>query len=328
MLPITPSHKRLFRAFIALAVSLGILYVLLRRIDADIFLARLADIAPERIGIIAGIFLLRTLLRALRFSLVTRTRLKEVYMISAIHAFLNKILPLRSGELTWPVLMKRYAHVTFGNAMALLLLLRYLDLLCLIFLFSMAALIVKPGFVSLPMFLFLGSVLVLQVAGLIHIRFLITLVSWMIQKIKLSFLRQRLENIMHTVRQFQQNYSSGPAYWQLLGVLVVLTVMNWLTIYAMYYHYIRMFHVEFSFFQVIVGASFVTLGNNLPLNSFGTFGTFELTWTAGFLLLGMSKDIAIPLGLFVNVSNTLLSCIVACLGYLVLILSGKSGASR
>lgn len=325
MIHLSASRKKIFRVFIALAISLGILYFLLKNIDASIFLAKLPSIEPYRIGMIIGIYLLRTLLRALRFSAITGTNLKDVYMISAIHAFLNKILPLRSGELTWPVLMKKYADVNMGTSVTLLLLLRYLDVFCLILLFTTAAFIVRPAFVNPSMLIFLGAVLILQIAGLLHIRFLLIIISWGIKKIPFPSLAGRLEKIMQTLRQFQQYNSSHRPYWRTMGFLFLLTLLNWLTIYAMYYHYIRMFQIEFEFSRVIVGASFVTLGNNLPINSFGTFGAFELTWTAGFLLLGMSKDIAVPLGLFVNVSMTLISCVVAIIGYITLTLSVRTG---
>ncbi|GAK60447.1 hypothetical protein U27_00344 [Candidatus Vecturithrix granuli] len=321
------SRKNFLRVFIAIIFSIGILYFLLKNIDASIFFSKIPYIDPYRLGNIVGIYLLHTLSRALRFSIITRTNIKNVYMISAIHAFLNKILPLRSGELTWPILMKKYTNTNFGKSMTLLLLLRYLDLLCVIFLFIVASFIVKPAFVNRPLFIFLVSVLIIQIASIIHGQFLIKSFSWGVKKIKLPFLTDRFEKIMNIFSQFQQYIYPSQRYWQNMGVLILLTLMSWLTIYAIYYHYIRMFQIEFEFFQVIIGASFVSLGNNLPINSFGTFGTFELTWTAGFLLLGMSKDIAIPLGLFINVSNTLLSCLIAFIGYIILTLSSRSRTS-
>ncbi len=327
MITLSASQRSLLRVLLAIGFSAGILFFLLTHIDADIFLSRLNEITPYHLGMICGIYLLRTFVRALRFSIVIKSNLKVVYMISAIHTFLNKILPLRSGELTWPFLMKKYANVNFGNSVSLLFLLRYLDIFCVIFLFTIAALVVKPFFVKPSLLILLGIILIVQIVSLFQRKFLTQIVSYGIKKIRLPLLKEKLENLLKTFCQFQYDSSSQFGYCGIMGILLLLTFLNWLTIYVMYYHFISMFQIKFGFLQVIVAASFVTLGNNLPINSFGTFGTFELTWTAGFILLGMSKDIAIPLGLFINVSMTLISCVVALIGYMTLTFSVRTNVS-
>ncbi|MBD3322943.1 hypothetical protein GF339_00065 [candidate division KSB3 bacterium] len=318
-------YKKIFHVLAGIVLSLSILYFLLRKVDINIFLAKFADIDWSYYGIIVGLYLLRTFLRSLRFSLVTRTGMKDVYMISAIHAFLNTILPLRSGELTWPVLMKKYTNVSFGNSVTLLLVLRYLDILCVILLFTGASFIVRPAFMNRPMYFLLGCVLIMQVVCIIYGRVFIKIIVWVEKKIAWPFVTDKLEKVKNIFRQFQHYIHPAQTYWQIIGILGILTLLNWLTMYAIFSYYIRMFHIEFAFIHVIIGASFVTLGSNLPINSFGKFGTFELTWAAGFILLGMSKDIAVPLGLFINVSNTVLSCSVALIGYINLTLSARLG---
>jgi hypothetical protein len=127
----------------------------------------------------------------------------------------------------------------------------------------------------------------------------------------------KIEKIIEDLNKIQE-YIKNQNYVRTIGVLAILTFLNWITIYIIFFLYTIMFETGFSFLNVIVSVSFVAIANSLPINLFGRFGTFELAWAFGFISLGMSKDVAIPLGLFVNISNTLMSCVLALLGYILL----------
>ncbi len=83
-----------------------------------------------------------------------RPRRLDVYSISSWHTALNNLLPMRSGEASLPLLIRRRLHRSWSDGVGSLLLIRGLDLLALLWVW--AATIVAPVFSPL---LLLGWIL-------------------------------------------------------------------------------------------------------------------------------------------------------------------------
>lgn len=313
---------KLISVVTAVGISFIILYLLFRKIDLSIFLSRAKNIEPSLLGMIIVVFFFHCLFRSLRFSVATRTELRYVYMISAIHSLLNRIMPFRTGELTWPILMKRYLNTDFVSSVSLLLLIRYLDVFCLIFLFTVACLIVKPVFFTYLIGTVLIMILMFQIASLLFLGSFLDRLSFIMERLSRFGFKNRIEILIEKLDKLKKRRNTQN-FLRLMCLLLLLTLMNWLSIYFIFFVYIVMLSLEFTFFQVICGASLVAVCGVLPVNSLGRFGVFELTWAGGFILLGMPKDVAVPMGLFVNISNTCIAFILALVGYIFLVSFGR-----
>jgi hypothetical protein len=72
------------------------------------------------------------ILRAMRIHSLTKDKLSSqlsaTIKISALHQLANNIMPMRLGELTYPLLMRRYYSVPVGDSISQLIWLRVLDL--------------------------------------------------------------------------------------------------------------------------------------------------------------------------------------------------------
>ena len=311
-------RKKLSKIFFAILVSVTILYFLLRNINTTVFFDKVKNVNVTFIGLIVIGFFFLYLSRTLRFSLVVKKDLSKIFFISTIHNFLNKLLPFRSGELSWPLLLKKYLNVSIADGLGLLLLVRYLDIFAIIALFTTSALFVQPEFLTPPLLFTLSSILIVQILSLVYLRYFVKLARMLLSSVNIGFLNARSEALILRLDNLEKKTSEA-GYLRLLITLIPLSFINWLSIYFIYYAYILMFDLDFSFLHVIIACSIVNIFTNLPINGIGRFGTFELGWAAGFILLGMTKDVAIPLGLFVNVGNTLVSCILAVIGYIFLL---------
>ena len=75
--------------------------------------------------------------------------------------------------------------------------------------------------------------------------------------------------------------------------------------------------------QVVFASTISNFTFILPISAFGSLGTFEAGWTIGFILLGLSKDMALPIGLFTNLFGILVNGCLAIIGYIYLMSKNK-----
>jgi len=69
----------------------------------------------------------------------------------------------------------------------------------------------------------------------------------------------------------------------------------------MFYAFLRGFGISISFLNVIFGSSVALFVNALRSAGVGNWGILEAGWTAGFLLVGLSKEKAIATGFGVHI---------------------------
>ena len=142
----------------------------------------------------------------------------------------------------------------------------------------------------------------------------------LVDKIQFRVFSRFKSKILETFDQIKQYKNNKPyRFW---GKILLLSLFNWLLTYCFFYSITIAFNLEYSFIEVVFAATLSNFTLILPLSTFGGIGTFEIGWAAGFMILGMSKEIAIPIGLFTNLFATILTGIMAFLGYLYLISTG------
>ena len=79
------------------------------------------------------------------------------------------------------------------------------------------------------------------------------------------------------------------------------SLVSWGTIFWTFYAFLRAFGIEISFLQMIFGSTVGVIANALPVSGLGNWGTLEAGWTAGFLTVGLSKEMAIATGFGVHI---------------------------
>jgi uncharacterized protein (TIRG00374 family) len=85
-------------------------------------------------------------------------------------------------------------------------------------------------------------------------------------------------------------------------VSVVLTsLVSWFMIFWTFYAYMKGFGVNLSFIKMLLGSTMGVITNALPISGIGNWGTLEVGWTAGFLMIGLSKEKAITTGFGVHI---------------------------
>lgn len=207
------------------------------------------------------------------------------------HAFLNQLLPLRTGELIFPVLLRRATGLPLSVGLIDLLLLRLIELAVLLPLYTLAfcAWLIEQGDQSVS-----GAALwVLVAIGAVSALSLPLLPALLKQAIGLGSRLLALPRLARRGGAVRLSASLGRCREELgrlgLGAVVGLTaatVLMWGCLFGVYYSALWALGVEVSALVAVVGSAGAIVTNLLPINGIGSLGTLEAGWVAGFVALG------------------------------------------
>ena len=253
-----------------------------------------------------GLYALSHLLRAWRIHFFKAASLGVGFgltlKLSLLHQSFNNLLPMRLGEASYPLLMRRYADISLVDATMDLIWLRLLDLL------------VMAGIAILFLLGFVNGSLAMLVAALFMLTgcFLLAMVAgkntWQTESDEPSgFIRSGLRAFS------QRGPSSGASVWllftatatawalkifALLLFAAVTSDLHWLTVWG----------------GVIAGEA----SSLLPVHGIAGAGTYEAAFVAGAYVGGESLEqmllTAVNLHIFIVSSTCLLTLLVLPLG--------------
>lgn len=238
-------------------------------------LAPWRTLSPALLGVLVGLSALSWLLRAVRVYDFLRERLcgrfAAVVRLSFLHNVANNLLPMRSGELVFPWLMRRYFGHGFLSAGASLVWIRLLDLHFLILVGLLILWLRTPAW-WWP---------VLALGWLAAIAVLV----WLGEHVP----RHRSGLIWRLLRFAADAAPSSPA---LVVRLYLWTAASWLSkllAYAVVMHHF----VPVAFWRVLAGVVGAELSSVLPFHGVAGSGSYELAGVAVLVPLGVGLDQAL-----------------------------------
>ena len=237
------------------------------------------------------LFSLSHLVRALRifdYLFARRGYYLPVAKISALHQFANNLLPMRLGELTFPLLVKRTFNTQFSDGLSQLVWLRLLDLLFMGFITAGVC------YFILPFNLFLGiSALGISLFILCAILFplLVTNIS-LLQ----SFFTTLRNNMPKSKKKIMRLFAYTALAWTMKMTAIAFLVQGL---------------SEVSLLTAIMGALGAEISSLLPVHGIGGSGSFEAAFVAGTSLTGEAIPnmlaLAVNVHIFVLLSTSLVT---------------------
>ncbi len=287
--------KTIFKIVLGLAISAGLLALVLSRMDSGAALARLDQLNINWLFAAAAASFGVLLSRTLRFfALTDRSTPVQVGLATALQNFINRVTPLRLGELSLPYLLHLQSGEIPGKTLCQLLLVRMVE-------FWLAALCVLAGtllhFDLGNMTYTLSAVLVVMTAALVAFRPLLRFAARVgraiCEKLPNSGLIRFLQKMIRQVDEASnEKLSTGRLVALLVGSASVIGLQA-----ATFYSIMAAFGVFPSLAQILIGASVAHVAGGLPILSVGTIGPHETAWTLAFVAVGLVKDDAIFTGL-------------------------------
>ncbi|MCP4678116.1 MAG: flippase-like domain-containing protein [Deltaproteobacteria bacterium] len=121
------------RIAISTVFTIGIGFLIYRYVSVEMLVSAFGriDLKLAALGLVT--YAAVTVVRALRFVIAgARLPFGAMFRIAAVHAALLRVMPLRSGELAYAILLKRHGGGGFTEGIAAILMLRILDLVAVL----------------------------------------------------------------------------------------------------------------------------------------------------------------------------------------------------
>jgi uncharacterized protein (TIRG00374 family) len=319
--------KKYYKYISALG-TLAILYILVTQINfADVTLV-INKVRFEYLLAAFVAYLFLNLARTYRFYKLLHCQVNfwRLFIISFSHAFINSVMPARTGELAYIFYIKKEPVVTFGNNVASLFISRAFDTLVVV-LFTLLAMPFILGAVvdqaQVALAVFGGGALIVAVFAFFI--FWETKVIWItdfifgiLQLKKFSVGNKVLEKIKKALGAIKDVREL-----RLFIDTLLSSVGVWLSVYLMAWFVALGFGIQISFWGAVFMTGLPALANILPFYTVGNFGIFEGSKSLALVLMGFSKELAISFSFVSHVAEISLFLLPGIISYLILARNGK-----
>src|SRR3989344_3378825 len=261
---------------IAIALSAVLVWLLLRQIENKSIVSILRAVSPSLALFAFALYLLIYRSRALRFnSLLTKPiSLSKMFTIMGMHNIVNLLMPPRSGELTYPYLLKKQG-IAYAESLSGLIAARLFDLLSIFILFVVMVPFVGPlpAFTQKILSGFLAMIVIVFVAIgtlLLHKQVIkrwvdrfrkfcrVSHIAWM------NKLQRLAGNTVHALKKYATRH--------VLGKLLIHSTVQWALMFFFSYIVLRALGMAVTLPQSFIGSSLSMLVLVIPFHGVLGFG--------------------------------------------------------
>lgn len=280
-----------------------------------------------------GLHVALYVLRAMRFQVLfppeSRPSGGPFLAVCAAHTLAAFVLPAKIGEATFVLYANRVTRTPANAAVASLVVSRLLDMAVLALGFGVAciALHLSGGYRGIGWFVPVGSVLVLVSAGVFLLSsrgdLLVELGVWCARLFRLQRTRLGAKLLAKTAGLGASLREAGAEGRLLRAALVSIPV--WLVVFLFCAVLARGLGLpsETTLAEVTFGASLAIVTSLIPISAFANFGTLEIGWTLGFVVLGVPHDLAVTTGLGLHVVQLANVALLGVLGHVGMALAAR-----
>lgn len=296
------------RLFLSIFITVGIVFIFFTQISLKNLysLLKSTDLSWALLGS-TGYFL-ATLFRALRYKWLIHSKnvpLSELFRISALYNLSIMVLPSKLGELSYPYLLNKITGMSMTEGLASLIVSRVYDFFIILIIFLFAAIGFQTFFKIDLIFIILlcGILMGLILLFFFHLNGFLDWFSnllgkaanWNVLKNWKSL--QWAQRKIHDMAEDFYAIKARRTYFQ----VSLVSLFSWIMVFWTFYAFLRGFGIDISFRNVVFGSVLALITSALPISGLGNWGMLEVGWTAGFLMVGLSKEEAIASGFGVHI---------------------------
>ncbi len=311
-MPNPTNRSRIWPSLIGVAISVGLLALILRQVDLAQVGRNLQAAHPTPLALAVLLATLTFPIRTLRWRLLLRTAQGDpLPLVPAWHAtamgfMVNNVLPFRAGELLRPFAAARLAGARFTSALSSIAVERIFDGLTIAALLTLSLL--SP---DLPAHVAIAGVSVRHLAVMAGaasaaaLLVAVAVVAWPLAAeravralVPATHLADRIVGLIEGIRQGLAALNSPS---RVAGV-VLWSLVLWLVNALSFYVGFAAFDIQVSFTGALLLQGFLTVGVSLPFTP-GYFGPFEAAIVAALALYGVSEDRAFSFAIAYHVTT-------------------------
>lgn len=274
-------------------------------------------------------YILFAWIRGVRFAytLGSKDYLKS-YGISGIYTLGCSVFPGGIGEAMLPIFIKKYLHLSFSKGTALLLTTRVFDILFVIIFFIISLFLSNLSLSNQNVLNLFGIFLIILFFSIVFIIFfyrrarvfIITIIKNLTNKRKFTLysIIEKLINFLEKIDAELTHINSKKK-----GIITLLTLFSRISIFISFFFLFRSVDIHISIIHIIFISTLVTLMLIIPFQGIGGFGSYEIWVTMGLIIVGISKNQALPASIPIQLFTFIFSIIEGFFGYILLIISDK-----
>ena len=240
----------------------------------------------------------------------------RLFTVTSLHGFLNRVLPVRGGELAYGYLVRRLGGGTFTGSMLGLVQIRILDLVAVagILAVALGSYVGDVGLRRDEAIAIAVAAFVLCGAGYLAIGPLMRVGVELARRFAPEHVRHgRVAAFLDHLAELSATTAATPPRTRL--VLIGASCGAWIAIYLCYWLILRGLTIELPLATVILGASVANLASSLPVTAIGSFGTLEAAWTFAFMALGLERPTAVATAWSVSLMTLAFGASYALMGW-------------
>ncbi len=274
-----------------------------------------------------------TFFRAVRFHVVhSNVPTRTFFSVASIHTLLTNVFPARSGELTFPVLLKRIDGSSFISSISVLFVVRIFDLVA-VFVIFFSALAMTYSRLDARLHVPMLAVSFAFIVGLAAIFSILVFGKRALTIARRMLLFDGLKNSRITAWVFGKlellldGFSiirQSHALWRIMLFSIIIWLCNYMTVFVL----VRSIGFDLSILVLTLGLTFSTLFSSLPIHGLGSFGTLEGAWTLIFLSFGATKEVALATGFGFHIFNITYLVVLGILGMIHIVFLPKQEKDR
>jgi len=319
------NNKRLYRNLFAILVSLSILLFLISRIEYQNISLIVKKANFSYLLLAWFIYLIGNAIKTLRFGFLfkkKRPNFTKLYLITSLYNLFTSIFPTGTGEISYPLLLKKFDGQPMGIGAGSLILVRMYDfcLFLAMFLISGAA-IIKLDFGIKYAWIFL--ILAISVVTLFNLKrlsaFFFPKFIYLLKKFKFD-LHSRASSVFADITDF----FTQKDHFIIHLCLSIHTLFIWLSSLLFFFYAFMAFSSPISLFHAMFIASAMNLTVLLPIATIGGFGIKEAALAGLLIVTGLfDYKSAITLGIMVRLVSFVANFVLLGFAYLFFLVFPK-----
>ena len=303
------------RALLGLVVSAILLGAMLWRTNFVAIWAQLRLVAFEWILFSFFFSVMVLLIRSARIKILVPAAAFDLCVSSvSVQQFLNRVTPLRLGELILPVYFKTFVGADMVRGLAQIVLIRLIDMVCIAISLSVALMFRVPENSPIPNSYVTAAACVLALLLVTMSWWASQMVLWLIKMFRQS---SRLARFVVTLEKAEVTIRTGhllsATQW---GGLALLTILVLVGQTLLFHCLLASAGIWLSPHSLLLGSGVAQVGAAVPIASVGTFGTQEASWVAGYCWVGVSYTDALTTGILCQLVTLCFSAVFAAIGRL------------
>ncbi|MBN1667557.1 MAG: flippase-like domain-containing protein [Anaerolineales bacterium] len=305
---------------IGLLFSLVVIGYVLVELDWQAVTQTFARLNPRWLVAAAGMYGVNYVFRTRRFQVLLDLEtlpFARIWGVTNLYGMYLYLLPGKSGELSYPLLLRSRLNIPLPHSAATLIAARFYDFAAIaIFLpFALLTFWAQIGFwIRVAGLAFVFVVLLSGLLGLWFLSDPARIDS--LQKIDFQsrpVLARTWQAVVRLVASLRSIVQRGQ-HWRLW----LLTIAIWVCVQATYYFLVRGLGESLTFFQMIMISIIMLPMELIPIQGFAYLGTHEIGWVAAFALFGYSEATALNIAVSSHVVMLFFVLLLGTFGALLL----------